>query len=87
MFAHGVPRDHPRDGSYQGLNGASEPAKPPPVENGGRWNSHYRPSTYHEDVMNGALADGSVRTFRLDMDCSIWTKTIRSGDGQVMERH
>ena len=87
MFAHVVPRDHPHKGYYKSLNEATESAELPPVRIGGRWNSQFRASTYHADIMNGALADGSVRTFRLDMDHSVWTKIIHPDDGQVVERY
>ena len=69
------------------MNEASESAELPPVRIGGRWNTQFRASTYHADVMNGALADGSVRTFRLDIDHSVWTKIIHPDDGQVVEQY
>jgi hypothetical protein len=87
MFAHVVPRDHPHKSYYKYLNESSESAELPPVRIGGLWNSQFRASTYHADVMNGALSDGSVRTFRLDMDYSVWTKIIHPDDGQAVERY
>ena len=87
MFAHIVPRDHPNKSYYKSMNEATESAELPPVRIGGRWNSQFRASTYHADIMNGALADGSVRTFRLDIDHSVWTKIIHPDDGQVVEQY
>jgi len=88
MFAHIVPRDHPHEGYYKALNDASGNALGPPVHVGNNHNGLFRAATYHADVMNGALADGSVRTFRLDIDeIAVWTKLIHPDDGQPIPRY
>ena len=87
MFAHIVPRDHPHKGYYAGLNDATGNALGPPVKGGSIHNCPFRASTHHADVMNGALTDGSVRTFRLDIDEAIWSKLIHPDDGQAVEQY
>ena len=93
MFAHVVPRCHKTDGerpcnhTYKYWNEVSQNALEPPIRKGGIHNSYFRASTHHADIMNGALADGSVRTFRLDINHSVWSKLIHPDDGQAMERY
>ena len=88
MFAHIVPREHKSPNStYKYWNEITSNALAPPVRDGSRHNDHFRASTYHADVMNGALTDGSVRTFRLDIDEAIWSKLIHPDDGQAVERY
>jgi len=87
MFAHIVPRDHPHKGYYAGLNDATGNALGPPVKGDSIHNCPFRASTHHSGLMNGALADGSVRTFRLDIDEAIWSKLIHPDDGQAVERY
>ena len=83
MFAHIVPLDHPHKGYYKGLNDQSGNALGPPVHTSSIHNGLFRASTHHSELMNGALADGSVRTFRLDIDeIGVWTKLIHPDDGQ-----
>ena len=87
MFAHIVPLDHPHKGYYKALNDASGNALGPPLHANSIHNGLFRAGTHHADLMNGALADGSVRTFRLDIDHSVWTKIIHPDDGQVVEQY
>ena len=83
MFAHIVPLDHPHKSYYKAMNDASGNALGPPVHASSIHNSLFRASTHHSNLMNGALADGSVRTFRLDIDeIAVWTKLIHPDDGQ-----
>ncbi|MBP63276.1 MAG: hypothetical protein CMJ62_17280 [Planctomycetaceae bacterium] len=81
MFAHIVPEDHPQKSAYEYWHDVSKNALAPPS----RWGGLFRARTWHEDVMNGALTDGSVRTFSLDIDKSIWSRLIHPDDGQTME--
>jgi prepilin-type N-terminal cleavage/methylation domain-containing protein len=81
MFAHIVPKDHPNKAAYEYWHTVSQYALDPPS----RWTYLFRATTWHAEVMNGALTDGSVRTFRLDIDKSIWSKLIHPDDGQTIE--
>ena len=95
MFAHVVPRCHKTDGekpcnyTFKYWNEVSQHALEPPVgkRTWSQHNSYFRASTHHADIMNGALADGSVRTFRLDIDHSVWSNVIHPDDGQAIGKY
>ena len=85
MFAHIVPLDHPHKSYYKAMNDHSGNALGPPVPVSSPHRGLFRASTHHADVMVGALADGSVRNFRLDIDeIAVWTKLIHPDDGQAI---
>jgi len=77
MFAHIVPKDHPNTAAYEYWHDVSKNALAPPSKR----SDLFRARTWHAEVMNGALTDGSVRTFNLNMDELVWSKLIHPDDG------
>ena len=84
VFGHIVsPLHRPGTSYFQYLHDASESARAPPCKHNSQHKTYFRASTYHK-VMNGALSDGSVRSFRLDIDQAVWSNLIHADDGQVI---
>jgi prepilin-type N-terminal cleavage/methylation domain-containing protein len=77
MFGFIVP-DHPCCSYLEHWHNISLEAEKPPVKNS-NW-SFYRASTPHSGVMTGALVDGSVRSFSVDMDEQVWLKLLKPAD-------
>ena len=78
MFGFIVP-DPDNDPTYGYWHSISVKAEMPPVE---AWEfNFYRASTPHSGIMTGALADGSVRGFSVNIDEEVWMNLIQPDDG------
>ena len=79
MFGFIVPDRPGTDHPYKYWNSVSVNAEMPPVE---VWDfNFYRASTPHSGIMTGALADGSVRGFSVNIDEKVWLNLLKPADG------
>ena len=75
------------DASLAWYNTISQNAEKPPLKDQGMnllAGNFYRASTPHSGVMNGALADGSVRGFSVDISEDVWLNLIKADDGNTI---
>jgi prepilin-type N-terminal cleavage/methylation domain-containing protein/prepilin-type processing-associated H-X9-DG protein len=85
IFGFIVPGDF--DASLAWYNTISRNAEKPPLKDQGMnllAGNFYRASTPHSGVMNGALADGSVRGFSVDISEDVWLNLIKADDGNAI---
>jgi prepilin-type N-terminal cleavage/methylation domain-containing protein len=88
MFGFIIPATESTMTAFQYWNSLTLNAEKPPVDGEGvtygtKFRFH-RATTPHTGVMNGALADGSVRGFSVNISAEVWLNLLQPDDGNLV---